>query len=146
MAVTDTSAGFKYEGRLSGGPDLIRDDLYFKDTETLTKGDIANLESGEVDLGATGDAALVGAVRETQAGTDSTTLCEVYWAPDAVYSVYDANARALGAYLDISGATGAQTLAASSNQEFVVVGGLGADERTLVMIAQTKHFLNATPA
>lgn len=145
MAVVDTGAGFKYEGRLGGGPDLWRE-FYFSDTETLTKGDIANLESGEVDLAVTTDAALVGAVRQTKEGTDSTTLIEVYYAPDALYSVYDANARNIGAYLDISGATGAQTVAASTNQEFIVVGGTGADERTLVMIAHTKHFTNVTPS
>jgi Ca2+-binding RTX toxin-like protein len=145
MAVTDTSAGFKYEGRLGGGPDLIREFL-FKDTETLTKGDLANLEAGEVDLAATDDTALVGAVRETKAGTDSTTLIEVYWAPDAVYSVYDPNARLFGVYLDLAGTTGAMTIAAKSNEDLIVVGGLGADERTQVMIAALSHFLTQTPA
>lgn len=140
MAVVDTSAGFKYEGRLSGGPDLFRD-FYFKDTETLTKGDLVNLETGEVDLAATNDTALIGAVRETKAGTDSTTLISAYWAPDAIYSVYDANARAFGATLDIAGTTGAMTVAASSNVDLIVIGGLGADERTLVMIHRTEHAL-----
>lgn len=143
--MADTSAGFKYEGRLGGGPDLIRKFL-FKDTETLTKGDFANLESGEVDLAATNDTALVGVVRETLAGTDSTTEIEVYYAPDAVYSVYDPNARNMGAYLDLSGATGAQTVAASSNQDLIVVGGTAADERTLVMIAALSHFTTKTPS
>jgi len=140
MAVTDTSAGFKYEGRLGGGPDLIRN-FTFKDTETLTKGDLVNLESGEVDLGATNDAGFVGAARETKAGTDSTTEIECYWAPDAIYSVYDANARAMGATLDIAGTTGAMTIASSSSVDLIVVGGLGADERTLVMFAPGEHFL-----
>ncbi len=141
MPVVDTSAGFKYEGRLSGGPDLFKD-FYFKDTETLTKGDLANLESGEVDLAATNDVALVGAVRETKAGTDSTTLISVYWAPDAIYSVYDPNARAMGATLDISGATGAMTVTTTSNADVIVVGGLLATERTLVMIIAGEHFLD----
>jgi methionine aminopeptidase len=140
MPVVDTSPGFKYEGRLSGGPDLIRS-VYFKDTETLTKGDMVNIETGEADLGATADTALAGVARETKSGTDSTTLIEIYWALDAVYSVYDANARAYGATLDLAGTTGAQTVAASSNADFVVIGGLNADERTQVVINSTKHFM-----
>ena len=140
MAVVDTSAGFKYQGRLYGGPDLIRT-IVFKDTETITEGDMVNLESGTADLGATNDAAFVGAARETKAGTTAVSTIEVYWAPDAIYSVYDANARALGATLDLSGATGAQTVAASSSVDFIVVGGLNADERTLVMFAPGEHFL-----
>ncbi len=138
MTVVDTSAGFKYEGRLSGGPDLFMD-LNFKDTETLTKGDLVNLETGELDLAAS----LVGAVRETKAGVDSTTPISVYYAPDAIYSVYDANARAMGATLDIAGTTGAMTVAASSSVDLIVIGGLLATERTLVMIHRTEHFLTA---
>lgn len=140
MAVTDTSAGFKYEGRLSGGPDIIRKAL-FKDSETLTVGDMLNLESGTVDLGATNDAAFAGACRETKAGTTGVTEIEFYAAPDAVYSVYDPNVRALGATLDIAGATGAQTVAGTSNADFIVVGGHLASERTLVMFAPGEHFL-----
>lgn len=140
MAV-DTSAGFKYEGRLSGGPDLFMN-FTFKDTETISKGDLVNLESGTVDLGATNDTAFVGAARETKAGTTAVTQIECYWAPDAIYSVYDANARVMGATLDISGATGAMTVAASSNADVIVVGGLLATERTLVMIIAGEHFLD----
>ena len=142
MAVVDTSTGFKYEGRLSGGPDLFRD-FVFKDTETLTKGDLINIESGLADLAATNDTALIGAARETKAGTTNVTTISVHYAPDAIYSVYDANARAWGATLDLSGATGAQTVAASSSVDLIVIGGLGADERTLVMIHRTEHALLA---
>jgi hypothetical protein len=140
MAV-DTSAGFKYEGRLSGGPDLFMS-IAFKDSETLTKGDLINLESGTADLAATNDTAFMGAARETKAGTSGTTLIEVYYAPDAIYSVYDPNARALGATLDISGATGAMTVTTDSNHDVIVVGGLLASERTLVMIIAGEHFLD----
>lgn len=131
-------AGFKYRFRESGGtPTIIS--LLFKDTETLTKGDILNLESGEVDLGATSDANLLGAAVETKAGTDSTTLIQVIVDEDAVYGVTDANARAVGDTLDLSGATGAQTVASSSNKEFVVVRRSSASEETLVRINQDAH-------
>ncbi len=129
--MADTSAGFRFRYRLSGGPATIQE-LTFKDTETLTKGDMVNLESGEIDLGATADTALLGVVLETKAGTDSTTTIKVITDNDAVYGVYDANARVKGATLDLSGATGAQTVTTSSNKEFVVVEASTASEETLV--------------
>ena len=88
--------GFKFRYRLCGAPPTI-EDLTFKDTETLSKGDLANLESGEIDLAATADTNLLGAILETQAGVDSTTKAKVITDADAVYGVTDANARVKGA-------------------------------------------------
>ena len=139
--MADTSPGFHFRYRMCGAPATIQD-LLHKDTETLTKGDIVNLESGEIDLGATGDTNLLGAVQETGAGTDSTTRKKVIVDADAVYGVYDANARLKGATLDLSGATGAQTVGASSNKEFVVVKDSAADEETLVRFNVGKHHDN----
>jgi hypothetical protein len=139
--MADTSAGFRFRFRQGGGNPTLQQ-LTIKDTETLTKGDLVNLESGEIDLAATGDTNLLGVVLETKAGTDSTTEYWVITDADAVYEVYDANARVLGATLDISGATGAQTVAASSNKEFVVVAASSASEPTLVRINIGKHFAN----
>lgn len=139
--MANTGAGFRFRYRRGGGaPTVVK--LYFKDTETLTVGDMVNLESGEVDLGATGDANFLGVVLETKAGTDSTTLIEVITDNDAVYGVYDANARLMGATLDLSGATGAQTIATSSNKEFVVVAPSSANEETLVTFNTGKHLFN----
>jgi methionine aminopeptidase len=139
--MADTSAGFRFRYRLGGGEPTIQT-LTIKDSETLTKGDIVNLETGEIDLGATGDTALVGVVLETKAGTDSTTTYKVIVDADAVYGVYDANARVKGETLDISGATGAQTVATSSNKEFVVVDASTASEETLVRFNIGKHVDN----
>lgn len=136
-------AGFKFAYRESGGAPTIRDLLY-KDTETLTKGDIANLETGELDLAASGDTALLGVVLETQAGTGSTTRANVIVDSDAVYSVVDANARLTGATLDLSGATGAQAVTTSSNKDFVVVAESSATEPTLVKIRPGVHALGGT--
>lgn len=135
---TDTSAGFKFEYRMCGAEPTIQR-LLFKDTETLTKGDLVNLESGEVDLAATNDSALLGIVLETISGTDSTTYIDVIVDDDAVYSVYDANARAAGATLDIAGTTGSMTVAASSNVDVIVVATSTASERTLVRIVPAEH-------
>ena len=139
--MADTSAGFRFRYRLSGGAPTIQT-LTFKDTETLSKGDLVNLEGGEVDLAATNDSALVGAVLETKAGTDSTTTIMVITDQDAVYGVYDANARAIGATLDIAGTTGAMTVTTSSNADLIVVANSTAEEETLVRIVPAKHFLS----
>ena len=137
----DTSLGIRYRGRRSGQPPTIQD-LLCKDTETLTKGDLVNLETGEIDLGATADTNFLGVVLETQAGTDSTTRYRVIVDADAIYGVYDANARLKGATLDIAGATGAQTVAASSNKDFVVYAEKTASEETLVCFNTGKHVDN----
>lgn len=134
-------AGFTFRYRTSGGAPTVQD-ILCKDTETLTKGDLANLESGEIDLAATGDTNLLGVICETAAGTDSTTRYNVIVDDDAVYGVVDANARLLGATLDVAGATGAQTVATSSNKEFVVVAESSATEETLVRINVGKHHSN----
>ena len=140
MAV-DTTLGFRYRYRLNGGQPTVQD-LLMKDTETLTKGDLVNLESGEIDLAATADTALVGICLETGAGTDSTTYKKCYVDADAVYGVYDATARLKGATLDIAGATGAMTIATSSNKELVVVEASTATEETLVRFNIGKHVGN----
>jgi len=139
--MADTSAGFRFRYRLCGAPPTIQD-ILCSDTETLTKGDMANWDASELDLGATGDTAFLGVILETAAGTDSTTKFNVIVDADAVYGVYDANARLNGATLDIAGATGAQTVGASSNKEFVVVANSTATEETLVRWNVGKHIGN----
>ena len=147
--------GFDWRYNVSGGRPLILT-FVMKDTETLTRGDMLNIESGEVDLAATGDAALAGIFvgpenpedavdgkPGTLAGTDSTTIVKVIVNPDAVYAdANDTSARLAGATLDISGATGAQTVAASSNTEFVVVERKRqSSDETRLMICSSAHYL-----
>ena len=147
--------GFEWRYNLSGGRPLILTFL-MKDTETLTRGDMLNIESGEVDLAATADVAIAGIFvgpenpddavdgkPGTVSGTDSTTVVKCLVNPDAVYADgNDTNARLAGATLDISGATGAQTVAASSNTEFVVVERKRqSSDETRVQIASTSHYL-----
>jgi len=137
MAV-DTSAGFRYRGRVSKMPPTIQT-LTIKDTETLTKGDLVTLESGEIDLAATDDSTILGVGLNTAAGTDSTTTYEVIVDADAIYGVYDASARVKGATLDISGTTGAMTVTTSSNADVTVYAPSTADDETLVMITHGEH-------
>ena len=134
-------AGLTFRYRTSGGAPTIQV-LKAKDTETLTKGDLLNLETGEVDLGATGDANFLGVCLDTGARVDSTTDVTFISDDDAVYAVTDANARLLGATLDIAGATGAQGVATSSNKEFVVVAASTASQETLVRFNVGKHAAN----
>jgi hypothetical protein len=134
-------AGFTFAFRESGGAPTIVD-LLFKDTETLTKGDLVNLETGEVDLLATADTNALGVVLETKSGTDSTTRIKCIVDADAVYSVVDANASLLGATLDVAGTTGAMTVATSSNKNFVVARESSATEPTLVKFNVGKHAFN----
>lgn len=137
-------AGFKFAYRESGGAPTIKN-LLFKDTETLTRGDMVNLETGELDLAATNDTALLGVVQETKAGTDSTTRIQVIVDEDAVYAdAADANARLVGATLDISGATGAMALTTSSNKDVVVVAESTATEPTLFKINPASSALGGT--
>ena len=147
--------GFEWRYNVSGGRPLILT-LAMKDTETLTRGDMLNVESGEVDLAVTSDAALAGIFVGPEnpndatdgepgkvSGTDSTTIVKVIVNPDAVYAdPNDTSARLAGATLDISGATGAQTLAAASNTEFVVVERKRqSSDETRVMICSSAHYL-----
>jgi hypothetical protein len=148
--------GFEWRYNISGGRPLILTFL-MKDSETLTRGDMLNLESGEVDLLATGDLAAVGIFvgpenpndavdgkPGTVSGTDSTTIVKAIVNPDAVYAdPNDTSARLAGALLDVSGATGAQTLASASNNEFVVVERKRqSSDETRVQFTAPTHYLS----
>ena len=147
--------GFIWRYNLYGSPHPVIAEFFAQGTETLTKGDIMNVESGEVDLAVTTDAllagVLIGAVDPDDnvdgqpgviAAVDSTTRLRVQINPDAVYGIEDDNARDAGATLDITGATGAQTIAASSNTEFVVVKTKKANsDETQVMITPAAHYI-----
>jgi hypothetical protein len=116
-----------------------------------------NIESGEVDLMVTSDVAAAGVFvgpedpndavdgkPGTVSGTDSTTIVKVIVNPDAIYAdANDTNARLAGALLDISGATGAQTLASASNNEFVVIERKRqSTDETRVQLTAPTHYLS----
>lgn len=137
-------AGFEFRYRLSGSRPTVQK-VQMKDAELLTRGDMLNLETGEVDLGATLDTNFLGAAQQTikaAAASAGVTEIEVIRDADAVYGVKDANAREIGDTLDLSGASGAQTVAASTNKEFVVVADSSATQETLVRFNVGKHHDN----
>lgn len=133
-------AGFRFAYRESGGYPTIQ--KFAIADATLTRGDLVNLEASQLDLSVTADIALVGAVQETiKGGTVGTDEVEAITDDDAVYSVVDNNARKAGATLDISGATGAQGVAASVNADVVVAADSTASQETLVRIVPSQHYV-----
>lgn len=128
---------FIFSHRLSGQAPTIQD-VTIADTVVLSRGELCNLESGELTTAVTADTALVGATVEAVDNTADGLKCKVITDPDAVYSIVDANARLMGATLDID--TGALGVAASSNADLIVVKTCTADEPTLVTFAGS-HYL-----
>jgi len=142
--------GFEFSHRLCGAAPTIRE-LKSADS-ALAKGDFVNIESGSLDLAATNDTKLAGVVLGPGMKSDGSGVTnlasigandyvEIIIDNDAVYKVTDANARAFGATLDISGGTGAQTVAASSNADLVVVAPSTATQPTLVKLSDANHVL-----
>lgn len=129
-------AGFTWYGSLDGSEPIIQSFVVAND-EVLSRGELVNLESGELDAGATGDTALVGIATEAVDNADDGLSCKVIVNPNAIYAVEDANARVAGATLDI--AAGGMGVAASSNADLLVVADSADDEPTLVTFNGT-HF------
>jgi hypothetical protein len=138
--------GFHFAMYKDGNKTPVRRQYTFKDTETLTKGDFVNLESGEVDLAVSGDTAIIGVADETVSGTDSVTQIWIVLdnQGDAIYRVTDANARNEGTELDISGTTGAMTLAADSDSDVIVAANSTATQQTLVRVHPRAYGLTIT--
>ncbi len=139
--MADTSLGFRYRGRRCGGPPTIQK-FVAASAATYHKGDLVSLTSGECEISATDAVTFLGVVNETKVcdGVATTgTQIEVIVDEDSIFAVYDANARLKGAHLDISGATGAMTVAADSNHDLTVFANSPATEETLVCFIHGGH-------
>ena len=132
-------AGFEYMYRMCGAGPTIKNLLLTG--RSLKTGDIVTLTGGTVYATATADTTILGVCLATATGGAGVRV-PVIIDPDAVYAVTDASIRAIGATLDIAGASGAQTIAASSNKEFVVVEDKTAAEKTKVRINVGKSIMN----
>jgi hypothetical protein len=132
-------AGFTFSHLQNGGNAPTIREMVIADGEVLSKGELVNLESGELDAAATGDTALVGAVLADVDNTADGLTAKVIVDEDAVYAVVDANARLAGATLDIG--SGGLTVAASSNADLIVVKTCTDAEPTLVAFNNT-HFMD----
>jgi hypothetical protein len=131
--------GFTFAYLQNGGTAPTIQELTVADAEVLSKGELVNLESGELDAAATGDTALVGAVLADVDNTADGLTAKVIVDQDAVYAVTDGNARVIGATLDIG--AGGLTVAASSNADLIVVADSSATEKTLVTF-NNSHFMD----
>jgi len=139
--MADTSLGFRYRGRKSGGPPTIQKFVAVS-AATYHKGDLVSLASGECEIAATNGTTFLGIVNETAVcdGVATTgTKIEVIVDEDSIFAAYDASARLKGAILDITGATGAMTLAADSDSDVQVWANSSATEETLVCFAHGSH-------
>jgi uncharacterized protein YbcI len=130
--------GFEFRYRLGGGQPTARS-FVFKNTETLSCGDMLNFEHGQLDLGVCGDTALLGCALDTHAGEGGKTYMRVITDADAVYAVDDSHARKQGDGLDLTGTTNEQGVATSTGSELTVVVDSPADEETLVQITVSSH-------
>jgi uncharacterized protein YbcI len=130
--------GFTFRYRLCGERATLKS-FTVKSTATLIRGDMVNDEGVHVELGATGDTALVGAAQETLDGHASMTSISVIVDTDAVYAVEDAHARLKGDTLDLAGLSGAQGIGASVNMDFVVDVDSSPSEETLVRFNRARH-------
>ena len=129
----DTNLGFHFSHIEGDKTPTYRD--YIVADAAFREGDVVNFESGQLDLAVTSDTAIIGVVNETKSSmTTGTTEIQIVVIndTDVVFSVYDPNARTAGATLDIAGATGAMTVAATSNKELVVIETSTATQPTLV--------------
>jgi uncharacterized protein YbcI len=131
--VSRSMPGFEFRYRLGGG-DATSRSFVFKHTETLSRGDMLNVEGGAVDLGADGDVSLIGAATETLEGDAGTSSISVITDVDAVYAVDDPQPRKAGDRLILTGATGGQGVATATGAQLSVVVDSAAHEKTLVTI------------
>lgn len=130
-------AGFRWAGSMDGSEPIIRR-FTVKAAAVLSRNEMVNLESGEVDAGATNDAAFLGVATEDVDNTADGLTVAVITNPMAIYAVEDANARVAGATLDL--AAGGMGVAATSNADFKVWADSAADEPTLVVFNQNHAF------
>ena len=135
-------AGYEFAYRLCGAGPTVKNVL--GPLTALHKGDAVVLAAGSVSLAAAASTNVLGVCIADFAGNAGakSNRVPVIVDPDAVYSVTDANARVIGATLDITGATGAQGLTTSSQKNFVVVEDKTATEPTKVRFNIGKHHYN----
>ena len=129
---------FIFAYTLDGSAPII-ENITVANAVVLSKGEMVNLETGELTTAVTADTALVGVTTEACDNTADGLKCAVVTNESAVYSVVDANARLKGATLDIE--TGGLLVTGTSNADLIVVEDSAATEDTLVTFNNT-HYLD----
>jgi uncharacterized protein YbcI len=125
--------GFAFRYRRGGGQATVQSFAVAR-TETITLGDIVNVDSATVSFAISGDTALLGVALQTIDGTAGTGSIQVITDADAVYAVDDAHARRKGDTLNLTGTTGLQGVTTSPASDLVVEADSTATDETLVSI------------
>jgi uncharacterized protein YbcI len=125
--------GFAFRYRRGGGQATVQS-YRFARTETITLGDLVNVDSAAVSCAVSGDTALLGVALQTIDGTAGTTSIQIITDADAIYSVDDPHARRKGDTLNLTGTTGVQGVTTSTASELVVEADSNAADETLVSI------------
>jgi hypothetical protein len=131
--------GFEWAYNLDGGERIIQE-FVVTASAVLSEGELCTLTSNEANAAATNDSTIIGAAVHASDNTVDGHTVRVTVNRDAVYKVTDANARLVGATLDIG--SGGLTVAASSNVDLLVVKSSSATEPTYVRIAAGEHWLD----
>ena len=131
-------AGFIFKYMLGGGVVYLTS-FTVKAEESINKGDMCKITSGEAEPADTSDATMYGAAAND---ADAGEIVKLY-PPDSVYAVVDANARSCADVLDLSNTSNG--VAAKSNDDLIVVRNSGASDDTLLTLhSNAKIFANAT--
>lgn len=132
-------AGFTFAYCLNGGNQRTKE-YTIKDTTVLTKGEMCEFDTGEIDTASSGGTAFIGAAEESVDNTSDGETVKVTINADAVYRVADTTARLPGVELDL--ASGGLALTTDSNSDFVVVDS--DSTYTWVIINSGAHFTTGT--
>lgn len=133
-------AGFRLRGSLAEGGATIQPMIA---GAAVVVGDLVMLSAGKViplTTDSEGAVGVVVSIYDKETAVVDTDPVLVSTDASAVFGVDDATARVLGATLDVAGASGAMTVAASSNKDLVVAAKSTALQETLVRHNLAKHF------
>ena len=120
---------------------MLIKDVPMVDTLSMTAGDMVEITTGEADVGASGSTTLAGVCAETVDNADDGEVMDIIDGHGAVFSIEDANARIMGATLDIDATYDGVTT--SSNTDLVCVRPSSDTERTFLKIIQTSLYDDA---
>jgi uncharacterized protein YbcI len=129
--------GFAFRYRLGQGQPTVM--TFPAAPATLAAGDIVGHGDATVQLGDSGDHALIGAVTELLDQDGLRPSVRVVVDSDAVYGVEDPHARVRDVTLKLGGSSGEQGVSENAQGNLTVVLDCRADEETLVRISIGSH-------
>lgn len=131
-------AGFRFKYMVNGGVVYLTS-FTVKTGESISKGEMCKITSGDAELADTSDTTIFGVAANDADAGETVKL----YPPDSVYGVVDANGRSCGDAIDLNATS--DGLATAANDDFVVVRNSTDSEDTLVTLhSNAKIFANAT--